>query len=99
MLLDACLFRFVLCFPPCMVLWLSFHPKLWNYMYRPSVPSCRVCPVVTVVVVCPSVRPVVRPVVVRSMSLRPRPYRRRRPSSGPSPRRLSRYYLHMSRYL
>ena len=51
--------------------------KLWNYMYRPSVPSCpsrsrRRRP--------PSVRPVVRPVVVvRPLSVRPVVARRRGP--------------------
>ena len=46
-----------------------------SYIYISSVrPSCRVRPVVAFVVLCPSVRPVVRPVVVvRPLSIRPRP--------------------------
>ena len=70
--------------------------KLWNYIDRPSVPSCPFCcvrPVVAVIVLCSSVRLVVRPVVVRpdivsrrrrrplSVRLSHRPSRRRRPSS------------------
>ena len=72
--------------------------KLWNYIYiciyiyMASVrPSRRVRPVV----LCLSVRPVVRPVVVvvRLLPVRPRPCRRRRPSSVRPFRLPSNYHL------
>ena len=87
-----------------------------GYPLRPSrrVPSCPVV-VVVVVVLCPSVRPVVRPVVVvRPLSVRPRPSvvvvrplsvrpsrrpsRRRRPSSVRPSRRPSKDYCELYKH-
>ena len=65
------------------------YSKLWNYIYCPSVrasvgrvrrscPSWRFRRPLSVVILCLSVRPVVRHVVVRPLSVRPSPSRRRR---------------------
>ena len=84
-------------------LWVSISrgkPSIY-FLLNIGYPLRRVpsCPVVVLLLLCPSVRPVIRPVVVvrplsvRPLSVRPRPSVRRRPSSVRPSRRPSIYYL------